>query len=69
MSAAVRYAVEHLEIARDEALRMASLYPATFLRLDGAHGRFARGYAADIVHLDENLEVRGTWVAGARTPA
>jgi N-acetylglucosamine-6-phosphate deacetylase len=69
MASAVRFCVDQLDVPLEEALRMASLYPATFLRLDSAHGRIARGYAADIVHLDENLEVRRTWVAGARAPA
>ena len=69
MASAVRFCVDHLDVPLEEALRMASLYPATFLRLDSAHGRIARGYAADIVHLDENLEVRRTWVAGAGSPA
>jgi N-acetylglucosamine-6-phosphate deacetylase len=69
MASAVRFCVEQLELPLEEALRMASLYPATFLRLDGSHGSIAPGYAADIVHLDGNLQVRRTWVAGASAPA
>ena len=69
MASAVRFCVEQLEVSLDEALRMASLYPATFLRLDRAHGRIAPGYAADIVHLGADLTVRRTWVAGASAPA
>ena len=68
MASAVRFCVEHLEVSLEEALRMASHYPATFLRLDGSHGRIASGYAADIVHLDGDLQVRRTWVAGAGPP-
>jgi N-acetylglucosamine-6-phosphate deacetylase len=67
MASAVRFCVSTLELPVDEALRMASLYPAQFLRLDGWHGRLAPGYAADIVHLDAGLEVRRTWVAGEAT--
>jgi N-acetylglucosamine-6-phosphate deacetylase len=64
MAAAVRFCVTALELPIDEALRMASLYPAQFLRLDDRFGRLAPGYAADIVHLDAGLAVSRTWVAG-----
>ncbi len=63
---AVRFAVEHLHQPLAEALRMASLYPAQFLRLDAARGRIAPGFAADMVLLDNNLMVRAAWIAGAR---
>lgn len=64
MASAVRFCVSDLGLPIDEALRMASLYPATFLRLDDAHGRLAPGYAADIVHLGTDLRVLKTWVGG-----
>lgn len=64
MASAVRFAVAHLDVSVEEALRMASLYPATFLRLDDGRGRIAPGMVADLVHLDETLAVRATWVAG-----
>jgi N-acetylglucosamine-6-phosphate deacetylase len=67
MASAVRFCISALELTVDEALRMASLYPAQFLRLDGSHGRLAPGYAADIVHLDAGLEARRTWIAGVAT--
>ena len=67
MGAAVRFCVSTLELPIDEALRMASLYPAQFLRLDSSHGRIAPGYTADVVHLDAGLQVRRTWVAGQAT--
>ncbi len=65
MASAVRFCVVHLELSIDEALRMASLYPAMFLRLDSARGRIRPGFAADLVHLDADLNVMRTWVAGA----
>jgi N-acetylglucosamine-6-phosphate deacetylase len=64
MDVAVAYTVTHLGVALDEALRMASLYPAMFLRLDHRLGRLTAGFAADIVHLDDALAVRNLWVAG-----
>jgi len=41
MDQAVKYAVDHLHQPLTEALRMASLYPAQFLRLDRDRGRIA----------------------------
>ena len=64
MASAVRLCVDELEVPLEEALRMAALYPATFLKLDDRHGRIASGYVADVVHLDETLQVRRTWVGG-----
>lgn len=64
MASAVRLCVDQLEVPLEEALRMAALYPATFLRLDDRHGRLAPGHAADIVHLDAALQVHRTWVGG-----
>jgi N-acetylglucosamine-6-phosphate deacetylase len=44
---------------------MASLYPAAFLGLEGDRGRIAAGYRADLVLLDNDLNVRRTWIGGA----
>ena len=41
MDQAVKYAVDHPHQPLTEALRMASLYPAQFLRLDRDRGRIA----------------------------
>jgi N-acetylglucosamine-6-phosphate deacetylase len=43
---------------------MASTVPARILGLDGRKGRIAPGYDADLVALDEELEVVMTWVGG-----
>jgi N-acetylglucosamine-6-phosphate deacetylase len=64
MDEAVRYCVNALDVPLAEALRMASLYPAAFLRLDRAYGRIAPGYRASLVHLDDALAVRRTWIDG-----
>jgi len=66
MASAVRFAVGHLEVGLEEALRMASLYPARLVRLDGHFGRIAPGFAADFVHLDEHYTVRSVWKSGAK---
>ena len=43
---------------------MASEYPAAFLGLDQELGRIAPGFRADLVLLDDELQVRRTWIEG-----
>ncbi|HXV00215.1 MAG TPA: N-acetylglucosamine-6-phosphate deacetylase [Caulobacteraceae bacterium] len=72
MASAVRNAVSLLGLGVAQASRMASRNPAEFLGLGASHGRIAPGYRADLVLLDEALEVDETWIAGrpsAGTPA
>ena len=64
MATAVRNTVRRLNQPVDEALRMASLYPATFLGLDDRIGRIREGYDADLVLLDAEMKVCATWVGG-----
>lgn len=64
MASAVRNTVRMLEQPLEEALRMASLYPAAFMGLDDRIGRIAPGYQADLVLLDDEMEVLETWIAG-----
>lgn len=64
MAQAVRNAISLLGLEKEEALRMASLYPAQFLGLDDRLGLIAPQYRADMVLLDERMRVTGTWVAG-----
>jgi N-acetylglucosamine-6-phosphate deacetylase len=47
---------------------MASLYPADFLGLDRHRGRIAAGYLADLVHLDDALIAKRTWIKGRESP-
>jgi len=63
---AVRHAMALLGVGLEEALRMASLYPARFLGLDHRLGRLAPGYQADIVLLDSALHPAAVWIAGQR---
>ena len=64
MASAVRYAVEHLDVPLEEALRMASLYPARLVHLDRRYGRIAPGFTADFVQLDGHNKVRSVRVGG-----
>lgn len=64
MLSCVRYAAAHLDLSVDEAIRMASLYPAQAARLDGSHGRIAPGYVADFVVLTPAMDHVATWIDG-----
>jgi N-acetylglucosamine-6-phosphate deacetylase len=64
MATAVRNAVSLLGLEIAEAARMASEYPAAFLGLDGELGRIAPGYRANLALLDDDLQVRRTWIEG-----
>ncbi len=68
MARAVANAVRLLGLKAEEALRMASLYPAQALGLTD-RGRIAAGQRADLVLLDDRLDVIDTWIGGARAGA
>lgn len=64
MNDAVRNMVQLADVSLDEALRMASTYPATALGLDDQIGYVRQGYCADLIEFDENYSVRRSWIAG-----
>ncbi len=64
MVTAVRRCVHLLGLPLEEALRMASLYPASYLGLEDHLGRLAPGYRADLTLLRPDLTVLATWVGG-----
>jgi N-acetylglucosamine-6-phosphate deacetylase len=64
MAQAVRNAVAWLDVPLDEAVRMASTYPAEFIGLGATHGRIAPGYTADLVALDAQSQITATWIGG-----
>jgi N-acetylglucosamine-6-phosphate deacetylase len=65
MATAVRNAVSLLDLDLTVAARMASEYPAEFLGLGHEVGRIAPGYRANLVQLNDEFEVRRTWIDGA----
>lgn len=67
MASAVRNTVA-LGVPLDEACRMASTYPARFLGVGDRIGSIQAGWQADLVWLDRELRVRGTWIAGLPPP-
>ena len=66
MLSSVRYAAEHFEIGLDEAIRMATVYPAEAMRIGNRKGRVAPGLDADFLLLTPDLELRSTWIGGAK---
>ncbi len=64
MASTVRNAIELLGLELPEAARMASQYPAEFLGLGGELGRIAPGYRANLVLVDDEIEVKATWIDG-----
>jgi N-acetylglucosamine-6-phosphate deacetylase len=64
MDQAVRYCVNNLGVKLEDALCMASLNPATFIRADHELGRIRSGYLASLVHLSDDLTVLKTWIDG-----
>jgi N-acetylglucosamine-6-phosphate deacetylase len=66
MASAVRNSVSMLGVMLEDAVRMASTWPAQFLGLGDELGRIAAGYRANLVLLDADLQVRNTWIDGVR---
>lgn len=66
---AVRYVVKALGLPLADALCMATSTPARLLRLDHRVGRLAPGLRADLVHLSDDLDLGGVWLAGRREAA
>jgi len=63
MASTIRYGVTYLELTLAEALRMATLYPARFLRL-ADRGHLSPGARADLVHFTDTIEVKAIWLSG-----
>ncbi|WP_425997907.1 N-acetylglucosamine-6-phosphate deacetylase [Caulobacter sp. DWR1-3-2b1] len=69
MISAVRNAMSMLGLSLEEAVSVAAGAPAAFLGLAHRHGTIATGQCADLVLLDDGLNVRETWIAGAASAA
>lgn len=63
MIGAVDYLRDVVGVPLEEALRMASTYPAEFLG-DGTRGRIEPGRRADLVWLGRQGRVEATWIGG-----
>ncbi|MEX0971488.1 MAG: N-acetylglucosamine-6-phosphate deacetylase [Paracoccaceae bacterium] len=64
MISAVRFMVDVMGVARDEALRMAATYPAELLGRANEIGTLCPGAQADILWLGAGLDIRRIWQRG-----
>lgn len=67
MLKSVHNCIQHAGISLDESLRMASLYPAKVLQLNHQLGKIENGYNAELIWLDENLQLKGVYTNGSFT--
>lgn len=67
MIEAVQNSVEHVGIALDEALRMATLYPARAIGVDNKLGTIRKGLVANLTVFDREFHVKATVVNGNYT--
>jgi N-acetylglucosamine-6-phosphate deacetylase len=61
---AVRYVTGTVGLALADALTMATVTPARLLKVDDRLGRLKSGHRADLVHLDDALNLTRVWIAG-----
>lgn len=68
MATAVKNTHLELNVPLEEALRMASLYPAQYLyrQQNVLRGQLKVGQYADFVMLNDNLSVNETWISGRK---
>jgi N-acetylglucosamine-6-phosphate deacetylase len=64
MASCVRNTVRMLGVPLPQAVRMASQWPAEFLRLGSEYGRIAPGQRANLVAADDEFKVLETWIDG-----
>ncbi|WP_430250697.1 N-acetylglucosamine-6-phosphate deacetylase [Neorhizobium sp. DAR64860/K0K1] len=64
MISSVRYVHRNLGLSLEEALRMASAYPAQAARIEDRKGFLKSGYDADFVVLGGDLSMKSTWISG-----
>ena len=64
MITAVKNAVNHLQLPMEEALNMASLYPAQYLGVEDRMGSIESGKQADVIIFNEQFEVTQTFIQG-----
>jgi len=62
MATAVKYCVEHAQASIGDAAVMAAHAPAAFLGLQADRGSLVAGQRADIVWMDDGLNIKGTFI-------
>jgi len=64
MDRCLRTMVHEVGLSLQDALKLATVHPARFMRLEGDRGSLTQGKRADLVLLDDRLTVRTTIVGG-----
>ena len=59
--------VKEVKISEEEALRMATSYPAKAVQVDDRYGYIKEGYIADLTYYNEDFIVKGTIAKGQLT--
>lgn len=62
---AVEFMHAEIGLPLEEAVRMASLYPARAMGIEAEFGHLQPGAVASFVHLSADRKVRATWIGGA----
>ena len=62
---AVIFMHQRIGLPFEEAVRMASLYPAQAMGIADTHGQLTPGAVASFVHLTDEHAVSATWISGA----
>ena len=63
----VKNLVEKVHVSLEEALRMATSYPAEAVAIDEKYGFIKEGYFADLTYFDDKFNVKGTVSKGKLT--
>ncbi|WP_284775033.1 N-acetylglucosamine-6-phosphate deacetylase [Agrobacterium sp. lyk4-40-TYG-31] len=66
MLSSVLFVHRTLRLDFEEAVRMASLYPAQAVGIASRKGLLTSGYDADFVVLDTDFQMKSTWIGGER---
>ncbi|MFZ2201594.1 MAG: amidohydrolase family protein, partial [Leptotrichiaceae bacterium] len=56
----VKNLIQGAKFSYEEALKMATSYPAKAIQVDSRYGHIKPGYIADLTYFDENFKVKGT---------
>ena len=64
MLAAVKNTVEMMGIELDEAIRMASAYPAAMMGAANKYGIIRVGHNASMILIDDNFQLIRSWIDG-----
>ena len=64
LDAAVRNMVEQAGATPEQAIHMASLHPARLLGIDDRLGSLRAGKYANVIALDDSLQLQKIWIQG-----